>query len=37
VLDAFVRAAREIRGHGTFAFGEEAILYAEVNEIMAEP
>jgi len=33
-LGAFVRAAREIRAHGTIAFAEEAIPYAEVNDLM---
>ncbi len=33
-LGAFVRAAREIRDHGTFAFAEEAIPYAEANDLM---
>jgi 2-methylisocitrate lyase-like PEP mutase family enzyme len=36
-LGAFVRAAREIREHGTFAFAEEAIPYAEVNDLMVGP
>jgi 2-methylisocitrate lyase-like PEP mutase family enzyme len=36
-LGAFVRAAREIREHGTFAFADEAIPYAEANELMAGP
>lgn len=36
-LAAFVRAAREIREHGTFAFAEEAIPYAEANDLMALP
>jgi 2-methylisocitrate lyase-like PEP mutase family enzyme len=34
-LGAFVRAAREIREHGTFAFAEEAIPYVEANDFMA--
>jgi len=34
-LGAFVRAAREIREHGTFRFATEAIPYAEVSEYMA--
>jgi 2-methylisocitrate lyase-like PEP mutase family enzyme len=33
-LGAFVRAAREIREHGTFAFAGEAIPYAEANDLM---
>ena len=36
-LGAFMRAAREIREHGTFAFAEEAIPYAEVNDLMVGP
>ena len=34
-LGAFVRAAREIREHGTFRFAEEAIPYSQVNDLMA--
>jgi 2-methylisocitrate lyase-like PEP mutase family enzyme len=33
-LGAFVRAAREIREHGTFGFAEAAISYAEANALM---
>lgn len=33
-LGAFVRAAREIRDAGTFAFAEQAIPYAEANDLM---
>ena len=36
-LGAFVRAAREIREHGTFRFAEEAIPYAEASEFMFGP
>jgi 2-methylisocitrate lyase-like PEP mutase family enzyme len=36
-LGAFVRAAREIREHGTFAFADEAITYAEANKLMSGP
>jgi 2-methylisocitrate lyase-like PEP mutase family enzyme len=36
-LGALVRAAREIREHGTFGFAEEAIPYAAVNDLMAGP
>jgi len=36
-LGAFVRAAREIREQGTFAFAQEAIAYAEVNDRMVGP
>jgi 2-methylisocitrate lyase-like PEP mutase family enzyme len=32
-LGAFVRAAREIREHGTFRFADEAIPYAEANDL----
>lgn len=33
-LGAFVRAAREIREHGTFAFASDAIPYADANRFM---
>lgn len=33
-LGAFVRAAREIREHGTFDFAQQAIPYAEANDLM---
>ena len=36
-LGAFIRAAREIREHGTFEFATEAIPYAEVSDFMAGP
>jgi 2-methylisocitrate lyase-like PEP mutase family enzyme len=36
-LGAFVRAAREIREQGTFAFANEAIPYAEANKLMGGP
>ncbi len=36
-LGAFVTAAREIREHGTFAFAQEAIPYAEANDFMVGP
>ncbi len=36
-LGALVRAAREIREHGTFAFAEEAIPYSEANDLMGRP
>ena len=35
-LGAFVRAAREIRENGTFRFANEAIPYAEVNELVVK-
>jgi 2-methylisocitrate lyase-like PEP mutase family enzyme len=34
-LGAFVRAAREIKDHGTFGFAQEAIPYAEANALMS--
>lgn len=34
-LGAFLRAAREIKEHGTFIFAEEAMPYAEANDLMA--
>jgi len=34
-LGAFVRAAREIREHGTFNFAEEALSFAEASEMVA--
>jgi 2-methylisocitrate lyase-like PEP mutase family enzyme len=34
-LGAFVRAAREIRQHGTFRFAEDAMPYADLNNLMA--
>jgi 2-methylisocitrate lyase-like PEP mutase family enzyme len=33
-LGVFLRAAREMREHGTFSFAAEAIPYAEVNDLM---
>ena len=33
-LGAFIRAAREIQERGTFAFAEEAIPYAQLNDLM---
>lgn len=33
-LGAFMRAAQEIREHGTFTFAEAALPYAEMNELM---
>jgi len=30
---AFLRAARELREHGTFSFAAEAVSYAEINEM----
>jgi 2-methylisocitrate lyase-like PEP mutase family enzyme len=34
-LGAFMRAAREIREHGTFGFAADAMPYAEINTLMA--
>jgi 2-methylisocitrate lyase-like PEP mutase family enzyme len=31
---AFLRAAREIKDHGTFSFGDEAASFAELDEFM---
>ncbi len=36
-LGAFVRAAREIREHGTFAFADAGIPYVEANDLMLGP
>jgi 2-methylisocitrate lyase-like PEP mutase family enzyme len=36
-LGAFVRAAREIREHGTFDFAKESVPYADVNALMDGP
>ena len=36
-LGGFVRAAREIAEHGTFAFADDAIPYAEVTDLMTGP
>src|SRR5690606_11399230 len=30
-LGAFLRAAREIREHGSFSFGADAVNYAQIN------
>jgi 2-methylisocitrate lyase-like PEP mutase family enzyme len=34
-LGAFVRVAHEVREHGTFTFGREALPFAEANDLMA--
>ena len=34
-LGAFVRAAREIREHGTFRFAEDALPYAEASDLVS--
>ena len=36
-LGAFVRAAREIQEHGTFRFAEDALPYAEANDLVVRP
>jgi 2-methylisocitrate lyase-like PEP mutase family enzyme len=36
-LAAMVRAAREMREHGTFALMQEALPYAELNDLMRRP
>jgi hypothetical protein len=36
-LLALIRAANEHLGQGTFTFAEEAVPYADVNRLMAEP
>jgi 2-methylisocitrate lyase-like PEP mutase family enzyme len=36
-LGAFLRAAREIREHGTFDFAEGAVPYPEINRLFALP
>lgn len=33
VLGAFLRAAHEMREHGTFSFGNEAVNYHEINDL----
>lgn len=34
-LSAFVRAAREMKEHGTFAFAQDAIPFAQMNDLMS--
>jgi 2-methylisocitrate lyase-like PEP mutase family enzyme len=34
-LGAFLRAAREMQAHGTFTFAEDAVKYADMNEMFA--
>ena len=36
-LAAVVRAAREMIDHGTFGFAQEAIPFAQMNDLMAGP
>jgi 2-methylisocitrate lyase-like PEP mutase family enzyme len=33
-LGAFLRAAREVREHGTFSFAEDAASFAEIHAFM---
>jgi 2-methylisocitrate lyase-like PEP mutase family enzyme len=35
-LGAFLRAAREMREHGTFAFAEQAVSYRDINAMLGE-
>jgi hypothetical protein len=34
-MTAFLRAAREVREHGTFEFAENAVTFSELNALMA--
>jgi hypothetical protein len=34
-IGAFIRAAREMREHGTFGFAEDAPKYSDVNAMFA--
>lgn len=34
-LGAFIRAAREIKDHGTFSFAQDAVPFAQVNQYMS--
>jgi 2-methylisocitrate lyase-like PEP mutase family enzyme len=34
-LGAFLRAAREMQTHGTFTFADDAVKYADINEMLA--
>jgi hypothetical protein len=34
-LGAFLRAAREMKEHGTFTFADEAVAYREINELFS--
>jgi len=36
-LGAFLRAAQEMREHGTFTFAEEAVSYRELNALFKDP
>jgi 2-methylisocitrate lyase-like PEP mutase family enzyme len=35
-LGAFLRAAREMREHGTFTFAEQAVAYRDINAMLSE-
>ena len=35
-LGGFLRAAREIKEHGTFTFADEAVSYADISAMLAE-
>jgi 2-methylisocitrate lyase-like PEP mutase family enzyme len=35
-LGAFLRAAREMREHGTFTFADEAVSYREITAMFAK-
>jgi 2-methylisocitrate lyase-like PEP mutase family enzyme len=35
-LGAFLRAAREMREHGTFAFAEQAVGYRDINAMLSQ-
>jgi 2-methylisocitrate lyase-like PEP mutase family enzyme len=35
-LGAFLRAAREMRDHGTFGFADEAVGFQEISELFAD-
>jgi 2-methylisocitrate lyase-like PEP mutase family enzyme len=36
-LGAFLRAAEEMRDHGTFTFAEQAVPYRTLQELLSEP
>jgi len=36
-LGAFLRAAREMREHGTFTFAQEAVSYRDISDMFPEP
>jgi 2-methylisocitrate lyase-like PEP mutase family enzyme len=35
-LGAFLRAAREVKDHGSFTFAREALPYAQANDLVVE-